>query len=61
MHDWFSNQENEIGEKNQRGFLQLPIGKIYFELKIDQNMLFLQLLYEDWKQLRMFENWLGEC
>jgi transcriptional regulator with XRE-family HTH domain len=57
---WFSEQDDEE-VKNQKGYISLPSGQMYFELLYKNSVLNIYLLYEDRKQLSLFENWLGEC
>lgn len=59
---WFSESEERNSEpNNQKGYISLPSGHLYFQLQWNHNVLHMQLLYEDRKQLSLFENWLGEC
>lgn len=61
-NSWFTENDSSIEEiEHQRGYISLPSGQVYFDLEVDKAVLHVQLLYEDRKQLSLFENWLGEC
>lgn len=60
---WYSESVSEEMDEpiNHRGYISLPSGQLYFQLEWNNSVFHIQLLYEDRKQLSLFENWLGEC
>lgn len=59
---WFFESDEPVEmPENQKGYISLPQGKMYFQLEQEEIVMLIQLLYEDRKQIKIFENWLGEC